>query len=505
MSFNSFLIQVNANEITNVANNGHEHYASCLDSSRYNEVKQLMMHSLKHPTNTTLEDVKRLLLSHDGQEALSKLQLPMIDLENITHPVNGTFVYKESYIKEFHYDIVKHSEALQCLPQNVVLEIQEKYMSSRKYSSGGSTFRVMTEGLHSMERCSMLDQGNGSYSVCCNVREYCSNISVILLYPEYTAYIPKRKLIPARKSIYESVVVCPKVNMLSGKGSVGTGYSYTVEDTSYRKLNQRDNHKYRIDLKRITNNGVWYKSHKSYLYIEGTINLSVLNMTAMRQCIKKFHFYIIGDSHGRHYTNYILNLMQEYKNTIFNYPKFWNHKTGKYTFWFRGYCLDVYNALKQLNKRANVSDSQSVLIVTTGTWSTNNCKQIHGYRSDMLRLARLVSKMKKSSVWKKTNIFFITQPPYPEMKSNDKRYCRNNFNAGLGAAFDKAVMESAGVNVIDAYTLLVSRNDEGINFDHYMTTFKNKTYSCVEHGTEGMLVVHKLLQQLCGSRIFNRN
>ena len=121
----------------------------------------------------------------------------------------------------------------------------------------------------------------------------------------------------------------------------------------------------------------------------------------------------------------------------------------------------------------------------------------------MIRVAKLISHMKKSPAWEKSHIFFITQPPFPEMKSKGKRNnCENNFNAGLGAAFDKAVMETAGVTVIDAYSLLVSRNDDGVNFDHYMTTLNRTADSLIEKGHEGMLIVHKLLQHLCGPSLF---
>ncbi len=461
-----------------------------------NELRQLAeYYKQKLPDGVLPHDGLRCLL--DPYIARIIKELPLHDMYGIINTKTG-LSYLTPYIHHFSYEVNESVEKNNNkISRKFGFWIKESYRAQP--TAGGSSFDASVMSDYFADKCSLSDYFNGSYFMCCSIQAPCMNVTVTLMYVNFTAFMSYQKLTAINRVIYSTNVCLPSTNTdlsVNAEKTTSNTNVYNVSRSGKPYIKNRMG--LQISGTNIMRNmdnfgsGLWIRHHEEWHWIgEGTIYYQP-SKTSLGNCLSQFYsVYMFGDSHIRANYLYMLYILGDLHYIHIVKPVFGHVRNIIYQ--SVTYSVLLANELRKLlDSTVKVRPGKrDVIIMTAGTWDTS-FHTMADYILDIKLVFRAIEQLKWHSRWSNAKLIWMTIPPFP----NEETYnSNNNFNRAAANAYAFPRLQSLGVKVIDSHTILNPFNNVVMDKAHYISY--NITYNTMLY-KHGSTPVNKLIHEMCG-------
>lgn len=374
---------------------------------------------------------------------------------------------------------------------NVVFWIKERF--DKKPTKGGSSFDALVIGDQFANKCAVTDHFNGNYSVCCDMQETCMNVTLTLMYVNFTAYMSYRNLMGT--------------NLFFFFKKICVSYSYTsssahknneVANTNEYEKKQGSTRQIRIISRSKYQPGLWTYADNIWQWIGDGTKYNQPSKANLDECLAQLHtVYMYGDSHMRFYFMYILSILGAISSA--HHSKFTHEKIKNVIFQATNYSTVLAGELTKLmqSNMTRTSVKKDVLILTAGCWDIAFSSMEVSLIS-VNKLVRIVNKLKRHPRWSHANLIWMTIPPFTNHEAIDYQ---NNYNRAAVNAYIIPLMNKIGFTVIDVYPILNTFNNAVVDRAHYISFSVMKTQLIYK---QGAAPVNKLLHYCVARTIFSR-
>ncbi len=403
------------------------------------------------------------------------------------------------YIRKYNYNVKESVDnKISFTNRRFELEVEETFLGAP--TKGGSSIKVITESEQFTDRCSVYDHFDGKYSICCNIRGLCTNVTALLMFTNFTAFMPLPNLRDLNRIIFSKTICMdgiymPGVNMKESSRNM----MHNHMDLTHSSMDKR---KHSQTLPSYETGNVWFKVNATWIYAENGTSFLKPDKSNVEKCLSTLNSLLfIGDSHTRLYFIYIASIVKELKKfpiAKYNYGHFRNVIYNCTTYYSS--LVDSLNIL--LQDTGNYTPTlPDVIVLNTGAWDTA-FTNLETLLLGMHDVFTALSRLKTHRRWRKAKIFWMTVPCFQNHLS-EAHYvgAQNNHNRAAANAYVIPHMQRLGVDVIDVYSILNPHNNMVADIVHYMSY--NPPAKLISGSTIGGVPVHKLLHSICGDQLYN--
>ncbi len=402
------------------------------------------------------------------------------------------------YIKKYSYNVKESVDnKISFTNRRFELEVEETFRGAP--TKGGSSIKAITESEQFTDRCSVYDHFDGKYSICCNIRGLCANVTVLLMFTNFTAFMPLPNLRDLNRIIFTRTICMDGIYMPAFNVKESTNMMHNHMDLTHNIMNES---KHSTTLPSYHTGKVWFKSNGTWLYAENGTSFLKPDKSNVEKCLSGLNSLLfIGDSHTRLYFIYIASIVKELKMLPFaqyNYGYFRNVIYNSSTY----YSSLVQSMNILLQDTGNYTPTlPDVIVLNTGTWDTANIN-LETLLFGMQDVFKALSRLKTHRRWRKAQIVWMTVPCFQNHLS-EAIYAgtQNNHNRAAANAYVIPCMRRLGVDVIDVYSILNPQNNIVADIIHYMSY--NPSAGRISGSTIGGVPVHKLLHSICGDQLYH--
>ena len=379
-----------------------------------------------------------------------------------------------SNIDDFEYDINQIGVRTNIDGNQVAMFHVKEYRRDAP-TQGGASFKITVRGEHTRASCSYKDLFNGSYLVCCVLREYRNVIWITLKNVNFLAY----------RLFYSHNRVIGKFTVLSSRPNVDRYGKLIPEDEFLRYEGPTRN---RIACYRDPE--YWLKNaDHDWRYVRNNKLLKHMTRTKVNECIdNKYNGQLIvnGDSHIRFEYFYINMKIRGFKKGP-EYQKIKNVKTdflvviqnssfhmSTYEYWFLKHLtwfhMNHPQTIKHMYETNNYSsyennepyfvepvsdERKALLLLDSGTWDLafNNSAV---YISNFYNIKEMLGKLKEQNNYE---MIWQNIPAWGQlMEHNGYRHTNTYVNAALNA-WQASQLRTLGIPIINFWKMSLPFQD----------------------------------------------
>ncbi len=465
-----------------------------------NELRQFGEHCMK-TLGIDIQEYRQNVLNNNTLKimmGMTKIIPPGIHQRKGNLMTNTKFNFILPYIKKYSYKVKESMDIeISFTNRQFGLEIEETFLGAP--TKGGSSIKAITESEQFTDRCSVYDHFNGKYSICCNIRGLCTNVTALLMFTNFTAFMSLPNLRDLNRIIFTRIICVDDISMPAFNVKESTNVTHNRRDLIHTIM---DDSKHFQSLPSYETGNVWFKVNATWLYAENGTSFPKPNKLNVEKCLSSLNsLHFIGDSHMRLYFIYIVSVLKELN--MFPFIKY-NHAHLRNVIYNSS---TYYSSLVQsmnilLQDTGNYTPTlPDVIALTTGAWDTafTNLETLLLGMQDVFTALR---RLKTHRRWRRAKIFWMTVPCFQNHLS-EVHYvgAQNNHNRAVANAYVIPHMHRLGVDVIDVYSILNPQNNMVADIVHYISY--NPPPNLIYGSMIGGVPVHKLLHSICGDQLYH--
>jgi len=325
------------------------------------------------------------------------------------YPLNKTSTMKKGHPPMndslYTYNISHKVIRLSDRPQAVVIITVVEFRSAN-LTQGGSGFQTFVQSSSTTEECPYKDFFNGTYVICCYIRENNSSINIELQHADFSMFKGYRPI--SKRHIWNRLLT--NITYLSP--------IYAADDTCREKRFSGN-----------ASNGYWVKLQQKWNWVIDACVMPFFSYQQLYECTQ--HKYegnvqLIGDSHIRYLFYYLVQMSDKQPHLIKRQNKTINMEDGNFTLAWADTIDTHRKALQAYVSRA--TGSSRLLILDNGPWEMMQ----RGYVNHIRRFDTIVTMLR--NILEKlpnTSIVWQESPTLPEFVYNKDigsgNFVQNNY------------------------------------------------------------------------------
>lgn len=368
-------------------------------------------------------------------------------------------------------------------------------------TKGGATLKIIMRGIHTRNSCAFRDYFNGTYLVCCTLRENVNTIDIYVMNVNFESF----------KLYYSLNYLVHSVEVDSNRPFVATnGELHEIDEFKsfheaimkhHAELDSELNHV--IEEECSNDDGYWlrYVGRQSWRYVKNGAYTNHLYIKEIDQCFaERFDNSVIfiGDSHMRTSYLYVLHDLRHFRNQ----GDMTNEATHEFTMTAANqtYIRSTYEdslhehlleILKNVTNHPRQFKKKTLLVINSGTWDLafdNAVDYVIEFKSILEVLDNLMYSNKFTIVW-------IDIPPWPhELEHHYGRHI-NSYIAGAVNSWVTDKIRDLGIYSVPMWQYTLP-------FEDAWTEVCNIHYLCPvddleSAGDQGKEVVQDMLRYAC--------
>ncbi len=338
-------------------------------------------------------------------------------------------------LKNYSYNVTEKTGVnnLNHVDRRFEFLIQEYYEG--ELTKGGTSFRVTVQSNYTIEMCGIEDHFDGTYSVCCNVREKCANVVAYALFVNFQAYNQQSGNYANKKQIIGQVVCTKESKMLKYTNN-------SIQNKEHVFVLNNENGLLYINR---TIGNLWIKINNTWIWTENGHTFPKPKRSDLENCMKDLMtLTLIGDSHMVCSLHYILKLMGKLRpGSPLWVQKSGDIHTGKVHMYFIDYAKALNVLIENYPGMHNWTHTQKdIIVIGIGSWDLEY-NLIETYLYWMQYFFKTFQGFRNNPQFKDAQYYWLGVPTVGKEES------RNNYNM---AAINRFVLDritQLGVQVID--------------------------------------------------------
>ncbi|CAH1795730.1 unnamed protein product [Owenia fusiformis] len=363
---------------------------------------------------------------------------------------------------------------------DVIVILQETYRGV--LSKGGSSFRIMVEGVHKY-LCNIKDYFNGTYHVCCPNAPPCSNIEIIQMYTNFGAFNEITPLYPSL-GVIANIALCEMETQRDLESFVEFMNKTIIcnDDPGF-----------------MSRNGRWIQVNGTYKWgLHEDCLLEFISEKQANHCFKSLNSVMCsGQSHLRHTMVYFSALAggkfprEKFKDWGFEHLHFlWTPKT-------KNIKTDI---TRYINETLSTRNQRDIVIIEGGPWDLRNLPLLEYWHTIKELIIPSIKSMRQTTLCGNVRFIWLNNVAFPHKPAFLFReyHKRSDFRAAAVNGLIYDLTRELNIDIIDHLMASSPRSIENVCGHHYLCPSNFSKPTEIE-GDVGKTVAQMLFRQMCQS------